>query len=1773
MRKAKFLKLLLAMVLAVTTAVTASAAFSKTKTYNGTFTDVAENAWYAKEVASAYELGFMEGMSDTTFSPPTTVTVAQGITMASRVHAVYNDKTIGTVSGGQWYDMYVKYAKDNGIIDENQFDSYTRDLKRFEMAELFHDAMPEGYFKAINDVDFIPDVPVGAMYGEKLLTLYNAGIVMGSDDYGTFNPDNSIVRSECAAIINRVAIPENRVKGTLADFTSDNAYTLVFNTSMDGSKEGINSGWVLDNRGGSGKPTRTGYGTITDVSTKYATAWIREFNYIPKGEIVLDTKITSFANGTFVEYRDVKGDSVYMIKIVDGVWNILGKDGKFTPVAPDIKISKENNATLLRVSVNLDTGKSTTFINNTACGTHDLLSDNVFSYRVGVDEKGTGTVSMAFVNMVVNYNVYEDFKFFGAEKVYGWETTGDVKLASEQLNLGKDATAVKSFKEADGTVCTEVYFYSKEGADFDFAMGDILTVKSVDKKLFAGDTELYTLTPDMWYRLRVEADTEKGTALVYLNGQPKDTVKLAKSAPVSKVTLNAKGAVSIDFLKVYELYEYDDYVPEPEAKASMDDYIVGLNICSLWRNGTHYGWACITPFDEPTPVLGYYDEGVPESADWEIKYMTEHGIDFQAFCWYADVSTGPLKEPRNGEQLHNGYQYAKYADYMKYCILFEAQNGKHFTSSQFRKYVVPFWFENYFLDERYMTIDNQLVLPIFGANNLGNADYFGSVAAVKKEFDYLEEEAKKYGFDGVLFFSCGSSSDTLAQMGFDASYAYNWGTAGSSLQVNKDRITASAKNNKMYTIPTISIGFDSVPWHQKRYELMTLEDYAAAMDWVKNTYEPEYSSKYSWADDFMWLSTWNEYGEGTYIMPAGLNGFGYVDVVREAFTDLPKEHKDIVPTLKQKERITHLYPQYARLLRRDGWYTFNLTKEEKANEPANKLIVNGQDIFLSSAHEIPPMIENGTVYYPFEPATALDYILNVYHEWRKDAGTLLIEANGHSVKMLVGSDRYLKDDKEADLGYTLKLVDGIPMLDYKKLCDDLGYTYEEKDGNLYVYSDNYKEVWEALTTRQTGVFEFNSVDTEGWASSNMALEVSDGTLKMTTITDSRDPISTFRSGNFPADFYAQKFKSLEMRIRYKHDGGASQSLSFYYITDVDPTYNEGKTLKARIDEDTKGEWQTITIDLTTQPNWIIADRITGLRFDPFNAHGEMEIDYIRFIADPDFKYVPVEERPFDVINGNAEETAMTFYSGNATIKRIEDPHKAGNHVWFVDANSGKQWTYFRHAARYKENATYKIDFDIKIVGNNENDLSALATSYCVNLRYSDKGALNDFDHIVVSNAKISITDGWVHCSVEYKTGKVDSIEKAEFTIYVNPVGDVGIDYYVDNIVVREVGAKYEEEAEIVINENTEGSIVLPEVKEPEVVVPVLKGVITENGTADESDVIIATSDNADISIVEDPDKPGNKVFLVSPKEGKRWTYFRYPVETIKTGVEYKISYDFKYAGNNANDDKLEGSTFHTNVVYNHPDALNGFDHPVTHAKFTTSDGWIHCETVHIPEATLPDAKMNQFAIYADPVNDTSIAYYIDNFTVEIIGGKGVVESAEEVEKAKVEAEALKPKLGIISVNGNAEGKEELFMSENATITIEADPDDSSNKVWFVEAMEGKRWTYFRFPYDNVQNGVTYKLSFDIKYAGNNADDPAVTGSTYSANFVYADDNAHLGENHNTESQLISKADGWIHCEATHTAANVKNNEKTNFAVYINPVGDVSINYYIDNFVVEIIAVD
>jgi hypothetical protein len=94
-------KIFVLLMSAVMLAVGVNAAFEKVNTYNNNFSDVADTAWYAQNVKTAYELGFMNGKSEGKFDPSGNVTVVEALTMASRLHAIYNGTEVKPRAKGE----------------------------------------------------------------------------------------------------------------------------------------------------------------------------------------------------------------------------------------------------------------------------------------------------------------------------------------------------------------------------------------------------------------------------------------------------------------------------------------------------------------------------------------------------------------------------------------------------------------------------------------------------------------------------------------------------------------------------------------------------------------------------------------------------------------------------------------------------------------------------------------------------------------------------------------------------------------------------------------------------------------------------------------------------------------------------------------------------------------------------------------------------------------------------------------------------------------------------------------------------------------------------------------------------------------------------------------------------------------------------------------------------------------------------------------------------------------------------------------------------------------------------------------------------------------------------------------------------------------------------------------------------------------------------------------------------------------------------------------
>ena len=212
----KLLSLVLTLALALSLCVPAMAAsesmanFQKTATYNNQFSDVSASYWATPSIKLCYEYGFMKGTTPKQFSPTGALTVAEAIVMADRLHEIYTTGQSTLTNGEPWYQTYVDYALENGIVQAGDFTSYTAKATRGQMAYLFSRALPASVLPAINNVQTLPDVTGSTKYSQEIFSLYNAGVLTGSDVFGTFKPNDNIIRAEAAAILTRVALPEQR---------------------------------------------------------------------------------------------------------------------------------------------------------------------------------------------------------------------------------------------------------------------------------------------------------------------------------------------------------------------------------------------------------------------------------------------------------------------------------------------------------------------------------------------------------------------------------------------------------------------------------------------------------------------------------------------------------------------------------------------------------------------------------------------------------------------------------------------------------------------------------------------------------------------------------------------------------------------------------------------------------------------------------------------------------------------------------------------------------------------------------------------------------------------------------------------------------------------------------------------------------------------------------------------------------------------------------------------------------------------------------------------------------------------------------------------------------------------------------------------------------------------------------------------------------------------------------------------------------------------------
>ncbi len=200
--------------------------FTNQKTYSNSFKDLSSGSWYYDNVVKAYQLGLMNGRTDSAFSPSGTLSIAETITLLSRIHAKYSGVIIGS-NAGAWYAPYVKYATENQIIDATYQTMTDAEINcpitRYDFAQMLYKTLPTSEFASINTVEKngIIDMASNTQGASAIYALYQAGIITGSGTEKAFLPNAAISRAETATILARVIDASVRQTVELSEGTSD----------------------------------------------------------------------------------------------------------------------------------------------------------------------------------------------------------------------------------------------------------------------------------------------------------------------------------------------------------------------------------------------------------------------------------------------------------------------------------------------------------------------------------------------------------------------------------------------------------------------------------------------------------------------------------------------------------------------------------------------------------------------------------------------------------------------------------------------------------------------------------------------------------------------------------------------------------------------------------------------------------------------------------------------------------------------------------------------------------------------------------------------------------------------------------------------------------------------------------------------------------------------------------------------------------------------------------------------------------------------------------------------------------------------------------------------------------------------------------------------------------------------------------------------------------------------------------------------------------------
>ena len=418
-----------------------------------------------------------------------------------------------------------------------------------------------------------------------------------------------------------------------------------------------------------------------------------------------------------------------------------------------------------------------------------------------------------------------------------------------------------------------------------------------------------------------------GFAVFDLNdGRLLKTVRVPFGAEPQSV-MKYKGRVYMNF-NGHGLFEIVNYAYGPLAVAAYvwpSCHNDSLAQRYLWEEGNGE-WEVIRKgtrrfeghYQPKEPLWGYEMDNDPVVVEKWIDTALEYGVNTFIYDWYwykggpyleSALNDGFLKAPNNRKMdffimwanhdvKYDYWNVHRYPD--NEDVLFSAD----FTEDEFRK-IVDRIVSQYFSRPNYYRIDGCPVLAIYSYNNLVRS--FGSVAKAAEGLDYFRAKAVEAGHKGIYLMDIRGEGGRLTSsrlentrmridsLGVDGIAFYNMGGfnvdylkhGARAVQLRRDWDNAFDVD----VFPCVSIAWDDTPrFPAKGKDDVTRFNATPGNFGIFLKEALEYVRKHPCQAPLVMINAWNEWVEGSYLLPDIRNGFGYLEAVRDA---LSQERKSI----------------------------------------------------------------------------------------------------------------------------------------------------------------------------------------------------------------------------------------------------------------------------------------------------------------------------------------------------------------------------------------------------------------------------------------------------------------------------------------------------------------------------------------------------------------------------------------------------------------------------------------------------------------------------------------------------------------------------------------------------------------------------------------------------------------------------------------------------------------------------------------------------------------